>query len=149
VLVFITGIEDYVFDAPDPDMICWNREKSGRLVFENQIGSLQEHMEEMERVYSDIRGMKHDMKNTLASSSAFPQGKGADAFIRISSLQKGNLPILKVENSFDGRLVRRRQASQWAKEAVYSDSVLAKSGAAATANAAYEANFVMADNGLI
>ena len=30
---------------------------------------------------------------------------GADAFIRISSLQKGNLLILKVENSFDGRLV--------------------------------------------
>jgi sensor histidine kinase regulating citrate/malate metabolism len=34
---------------------------------------------------------------------------GAAAFIRISSLQKGNLLILKVENSFDGRLVRRRQ----------------------------------------
>ena len=36
-----------------------------------------------------------------------PEAKepGADAFIRISSLQKGNLLILKVENSFDGRLV--------------------------------------------
>ena len=34
---------------------------------------------------------------------------GADAFIRISSLQKGNLLILKVENSFDGRLARGRQ----------------------------------------
>ena len=34
---------------------------------------------------------------------------GADAFIRISSLQKGKLLILKVENSFDGQLVRRRQ----------------------------------------
>ena len=33
----------------------------------------------------------------------------ADAFIRLCSLQKGNLLILKVENSFDGRLVRRRQ----------------------------------------
>ena len=33
----------------------------------------------------------------------------------------------------------RQLMSQWAKEAVYSDSVLAKSGAAATANAAYEA----------
>ena len=28
-----------------------------------------------------------------------------DAFIKLSSLQKGNLLILKVENSFDGRLV--------------------------------------------
>ena len=34
---------------------------------------------------------------------------GADVFIRISSLQKGNLLILKVKNSFDGRLVRRQE----------------------------------------
>ena len=178
------------------DMICWNREKSGRIVLEKQISSLQEHMEEMERIYSGIRGMKHDMKNTLAviqrlsaeegggelqeylselnrgleklevrfrtgntvadtllnmkyheavrdmpdlrmdaDNLLLPQGiqihsydigvilgnaadnaveacrklkakePGADAFIRISSLQKGNLLILKVENSFDGRLV--------------------------------------------
>ncbi len=178
------------------DMIYWNREKSGRIVLEKQISSLQEHMEEMERIYSGIRGMKHDMKNTLAviqrlsagegggelqeylselnrgleklevrfrtgntvvdtllnmkyheavrdmpdlrmdaDKLLLPQGiqihsydigvilgnavdngieacrklkakkPGADAFIRISSLQKGNLLILKVENSFDGRIV--------------------------------------------
>ena len=33
----------------------------------------------------------------------------AEAFIRISSFQKRELFFLKVENSFDGRLVRRRQ----------------------------------------
>ncbi|RKJ49883.1 GHKL domain-containing protein [bacterium 1XD42-8] len=178
------------------DMIYWNREKSSRLVLEKQISSLQEHMEEMERIYCGIRGMKHDMKNTLAviqrlsagegngelqeylsqinkgleklevrfrtgntvvdtllnmkyhegvrdvpalkvnaDKLLFPQGieihsydigiilgnavdnaieacrklkakePGADTFIRISSLQKGNLLILKVENSFDGQLV--------------------------------------------
>ncbi len=178
------------------DMIYWNREKSGRIVLENQVSSLQEHMEEMERIYSGIRGMKHDMKNTLAviqrlsaeegneelqeylselnrgfeklevrfrtgntvvdtllnmkyheavrdvpglrmdaDKLLFPQGiqihsydigvilgnavdnaieacrklkakePEADVFIRLSSLQKGNLLILKVENSFDGRLV--------------------------------------------
>lgn len=182
------------------DMACWNREKSGRIVLENQISSLQEHMEEMERIYSGIRGMKHDMKNTLAvihrlftgegngelqeylselskgleklevrfrtgntvvdtllnmkyheavrdvpglrmdaDKMLLPQAigihsydigvilgnavdnaieacrkmkaeePGADAFIRISSLQKGKLLILKVENSFDGRLVWSRQ----------------------------------------
>ena len=180
------------------DMICWNREMSGRIVLENQISSLQEHMEEMERIYSGIRGMKHDMKNTLAviqrlsagegsgelqeylselnrgleklevrfrtgntvvdtllnmkyheavrdmpdlridaDRLLLPQGiqihsydigiilgnavdnaieacrklkakePGTDAFIRISSLQKGNLLILKVENSFDGRVMRK------------------------------------------
>lgn len=184
------------------DMICWNREKSGRVILEKQITSMQEHMEEMERIYSGIRGMKHDMKNTLtviqrlsagkgeveneelqayladlnqsfenlevrfktgntvvdtllnmkyheavrdvpdlkmdADKLLFPQGLNihsydigvilgnavdnaieacrklkakepeADAFIRLSSLQKGSLLILKVENSFDGRLVQRR-----------------------------------------
>ena len=48
------------------DMICWNREKSSRIILEKQVSSLQEHMGEMERVYSGIRGMKHDMKNTLS-----------------------------------------------------------------------------------
>ena len=38
---------------------------------------------------------------------------GADAFIRISSLQKGNLLILKVENSFDvRRCLRPRRSSR-------------------------------------
>ncbi len=182
------------------DMICWNREKNGRIVLEKQISSLQEHMEEVERIYSGIRGMKHDMKNTISVIQRLSAGEGngeleeylselnrgleklevrfktgntvvdtllnmkyheavrdvpdlkmdadklmlpqgleihsydigivlgnavdnameacrklkakepeADAFIRLCSLQKGNLLILKVENSFDGRLVRRRQ----------------------------------------
>ncbi len=182
------------------DMIYWNKEKSGRIVLENQISSLQEHMEEMERIYSGIRGMKHDMKNTLAVIQRLSTGEGngelqeylselnkgleklrvrfrtgntvvdtllnmkyheavrdmpdlrmdtdkmllpqkiaihsydvgvilgneidnaieacrklkvkepeAIVYIRISSLQKGNLLILNVENSFDGQLVQRRQ----------------------------------------
>lgn len=48
------------------DMIYLNREKNSRIILENQIGSMQEHMTEMERVYSGIRSMKHDMKNTLS-----------------------------------------------------------------------------------
>ncbi len=182
------------------DMVCRNRERSSRIVLEKQVQSLQEHMEEMERIYSGIRGMKHDMKNTLSVIQRLSAGEGngeleeylselnrgleklevrfktgntvvdtllnmkyheavrdvpdlkmdadnlmlpqgleihsydigvilgnavdnameacrklkakepeADAFIRLCSLQKGNLLILKVENSFDGRLVRRRQ----------------------------------------
>lgn len=185
------------------DMVCWNREKSGRIVLEKQVQSLQEHMEEMERIHSGIRGMKHDMKNTLSVIQRLSAGSGgaengelqaylsdlnqsmerldvrfktgntvvdtllnmkyheaerdvpgiemdagkllfpkelaihsydigvvlgnavdnameacrrlrekepeADVFIRLCSLQKGNLLILKVENSFDGRLVRKPQ----------------------------------------
>ena len=179
------------------DMICWNREKSSRIILEKQVSSLQEHMGEMERVYSGIRGMRHDMKNTISVIMQLAAGKeeglqayleelsrtmdrlefrfktgntvvdtllnmkyheitkavpdlrmdveglqfpkmlfiqsydigiilgnaldnameacrklkakepGAEAFIRISSFQKRELFFLKVENSFDGRVVRK------------------------------------------
>ncbi|MDE7333896.1 MAG: ATP-binding protein [Lachnospiraceae bacterium] len=181
------------------DIICWNREKSSRIILEKQVSSLQEHMGEMERVYSGIRGMKHDMKNTISLIMQLAAGKeeelqayleelnqamdrlefrfktgntvvdtllnmkyheitstvpdlrmdveglqfpeklfiqsydigiilgnaldnameacrklkakepDAEAFIRISSFQKRELFFLKMENSFDGRLVRRRR----------------------------------------
>lgn len=48
------------------DTVYLNRERSNRVVLEKQIGSMQEHMAEMERIYSGIRSMKHDMKNTLS-----------------------------------------------------------------------------------
>lgn len=48
------------------DMIYTSKVKSERVVLQNQVSSMKEHMEEMERVYAEIRGMKHDMKNTIA-----------------------------------------------------------------------------------
>ena len=184
------------------DMIYLNREKSSRIILEKQVESLQEHIEEMERVYSGIRSMKHDMKNTIsviqrlsarnggeengeleaylselnqtlesleirfntgntvvdtllnmkyheavrempdlnmdADKLIFPQGlkirsydigivlgnaldnaieackklkkrePAADTFIRLCSLQRGNLLILKIENTFDGRLIKKQ-----------------------------------------
>ena len=181
------------------DMICWNREKSSRIILEKQVSSLQEHMGEMERVYSGIRGMRHDMKNTISLIMQLAAGKeeelkayleelnqtmdrlefrfktgntvvdtllnmkyheiiravpdlqmdveglqfpeklfiqsydigiiignaldnaieacrklkvkepDAEVFIRISSFQKRELFFLKVENSFDGKVVRKLQ----------------------------------------
>lgn len=185
------------------DMVYSNRERSARIILEKQVMNLQEHIEEMERVYSGIRSMKHDMKNTLcviqrlfdrdreekneelqiyladlnrafekleisfktgntivdillnmkyheavrqvpdlkmdAERLFFPQNlkirsydigvvlgnaldnaieacqklkkkdAQADTFIRLSSLQKGSLLILKVENSFDGRLLKKQK----------------------------------------
>lgn len=48
------------------DMIDLSRERSSRVILEKQIAGMQEHMKEMERVYSGIRSMKHDMRNTLS-----------------------------------------------------------------------------------
>ncbi len=43
----------------------------------------------------------------------------------------------------------KRLMAQWTKGAIYSNSVLPKSGTVATANAAYEASFLVADSGSI
>lgn len=47
------------------DMICLNQERNSRFILEKQISSMQEQLAEMEHIHSDIRSMKHDMKNTL------------------------------------------------------------------------------------
>lgn len=47
------------------DMILLNREKSSRIVLEQQVETLQEHTREVERLYEGARSVKHDMKNTL------------------------------------------------------------------------------------
>ncbi len=60
------------------DMIYWNRERSGRIILEKQVEGLQEHMEEMERIYSGIRSMKHDMRNTLFVIGRLSAGKRAE-----------------------------------------------------------------------
>lgn len=181
------------------DMICLHKERNGKIILEKQVESLQEHMNEMERIYSGIRSMKHDMNNTIyvigqlsdkknaelqaylgelnsnlkkleiryktgntvvdtllnmkyheakeklpnlkieADGLLFPQNleihsydigviignavdnaieacvklhekdANAEAFIRLSSILKGNLLILKAENSFDGKLIKKTQ----------------------------------------
>lgn len=48
------------------DMIRLNRERNSRVILEKQIGSMQEHIAEIERLYSGIRNIKHDMRNTLS-----------------------------------------------------------------------------------
>lgn len=186
------------------DMIHFSREKNSRIILENQISSMQEHIQETERIYSGIRSMKHDMKNTLAvilRLAAEEEGKengelqaylselnqtfdrlelqfktgntvvdallnmkyheavrmipdiqmdaerllfsdtlliqsydigiilgnaldnaieacrklkekepDAEAFIRLSSFQKGKMIFIGIENSFDGNIIRKRQS---------------------------------------
>ena len=70
------------------DMICWNREKSSRIILEKQVSSLQEHMGEMERVYSGIRGMRHDMKNTISLIMQLAAGKEEGLQIYLEELNQ-------------------------------------------------------------
>lgn len=48
------------------DMTLLNRERNSRIILEKQIKSMQEHITETERLYSGIRNIKHDMRNTLS-----------------------------------------------------------------------------------
>ena len=48
------------------DMVRLNQERNNRVILEKQIGSMQEHITEIERLYSGIRNIKHDMRNTLS-----------------------------------------------------------------------------------
>ncbi len=48
------------------EMLTLNEERNRRAVLEKQIVSMEEHARELERLYSGVRSMKHDMKNQLA-----------------------------------------------------------------------------------
>jgi len=48
------------------EMLALNEERNRRAVLEKQIVSMEEHARELERIYSGVRSMKHDMRNQLA-----------------------------------------------------------------------------------
>lgn len=48
------------------EMLTLNEERNRRAVLEKQVVSMEEHARELERLYSGVRSMKHDMKNQLA-----------------------------------------------------------------------------------
>lgn len=48
------------------DIIVLNQERQSRMIMEQQIKGMRNHISEMERVYSGIRGMRHDIKNQMA-----------------------------------------------------------------------------------
>lgn len=47
------------------DMVALNREENRRLFLERQLMGTQKQLQEVEHLYTSIRGLRHDMKNTL------------------------------------------------------------------------------------
>lgn len=63
------------------DILKLNREKNSRVILEKQVEGLKEHIGEIERLYSGIRSMKHDMRNTFAvvqQLASVSEGQGAE-----------------------------------------------------------------------
>ena len=108
------------------DMICWNREKSSCIILEKQVSSLQEHMGEMERVYSGIRGMRHDMKNTISVIMQLAAGEEQAA----KKKRREEYARLNEESA-----LKRRLMEQETDDRYYKDSMTKK----AVSIAAYEA----------
>ncbi len=70
------------------DILKLNREKNSRVILEKQVEGLKEHIGEIERLYSGIRSMKHDMRNTFAvvqQLASVSEGQGAEELKRYLS----------------------------------------------------------------
>ncbi|MCM1224906.1 MAG: GHKL domain-containing protein [Lachnospiraceae bacterium] len=100
-LILLLSLVSIVFGVKlFQDMACWNREKSSRIILEKQVSSLQEHMGEMERVYSGVRGMKHDMRNTLSVIMQFAsEGEGREGELQ-AYLEELNQAFDRLEIQF-------------------------------------------------
>lgn len=70
------------------DVLRLGREKNSRIVLEQQIGSLQEHIRETERMWEGIRSLRHDMRNTLAVAERLPGGELQDYLAELNRTMK-------------------------------------------------------------
>ncbi len=53
------------------NMYLLNREKNNRILLEKQIESMQQYTTEIERIWTGIRSLKHDMRNILCVITSF------------------------------------------------------------------------------
>ena len=72
------------------DMVSLNREKNSKAVLEKQVADMQGQIAELEHIYSGIRGMKHDMGNTIAVITQLAEegGKTAELQQYLSELNR-------------------------------------------------------------
>lgn len=57
-------------------LVEYNEEKSKRDLLESQITRMREEITEIQDIYSDIRGLRHDMKNHIGNLSLYLKRKG-------------------------------------------------------------------------
>lgn len=74
------------------NMILLGRERNSRIILEQQIDNMQEHMGEMEHLYAGVRSLRHDMKNTMTVlmrlSAATKEEEKAELAAYLSELNK-------------------------------------------------------------
>ena len=74
------------------NMILLSRERNSRIILEQQIDNMQEHMGEMEHLYAGVRSLRHDMKNTMtvlmSLSAATKEEEKAELAAYLSELNR-------------------------------------------------------------
>ena len=81
------------------DMYALNRERKGRAVLEKQVSALQEYVGERERIWSGVRGLKHDMRNTLSVAMRIAE-KGGEGERLQAYLEQLSLSLDAFETEF-------------------------------------------------
>lgn len=82
------------------DMIYLNRENSSKIILEKQINGMRQHIAEMERIYSGLRSMKHDMKNTLSVVMQLAANNGENKNTELEAYLRG---LNRAMDSFEFR----------------------------------------------
>lgn len=60
-------------------LITWNREKNEKIILRQQVERLQEQIEQTERIYANVRSIKHEIKNQIAVIRQLSESGGASA----------------------------------------------------------------------
>lgn len=87
------------------NVIRLNEEKRNRIIIEKQITNMQEHIKEIDSLYDGIRGMKHDMKNSIFVMKQLMEKLGLDLSDKTLEINKYLLGIEQTINKLDFRFL--------------------------------------------
>lgn len=96
VLIWLIGIYILLLGSAIASMILFqylierNEERRKQVILENQIVQLHREIEDIEAIYSDLRGLKHDMRNHINSIMQYVKSsgdKGGDIYEYIGELE--------------------------------------------------------------
>lgn len=83
------------------NVIRLNEEKRNRIIIEKQITNMQEHIKEIDSLYDSIRGMKHDMKNSIFVMKQLMEKMGLDLSDNTLEINKYLLGMEQTINKLD------------------------------------------------
>lgn len=87
------------------NVIRLNEEKRNRIIIEKQITNMQAHIKEIDSLYDGIRGMKHDMKNSIFVMKQLMEKMGLDLSDKTLEINKYLVGMEQTINKLDFRFL--------------------------------------------